>query len=198
MPLIHVVRHGRVDNRDPTQTDPPLSSRGLAQAAQLAALLQRRHAQPLPILSSPLLRCRQTIEPLARAWNAPLHIEPRLRELPGPDLSDFPRLPWLNTMVELRWSELLARTEALEPGYAQRLAQWRAGLHAALLACTQDTIACSHFVAINALALLPEADGAVSALDPGHVSISRFDSDGQQLRYLGTETIVDRAATPLR
>lgn len=67
--FLSVVRHGRtaynVDSRYLGALDPPLDEVGLAQAHALAGTLAPR---PDVLLSSPLLRARQTADVLASAW----------------------------------------------------------------------------------------------------------------------------------
>ncbi|MDP9464079.1 MAG: histidine phosphatase family protein, partial [Actinomycetota bacterium] len=66
MTRLYLVRHGRAAAGWNTDPDPRLDALGLDQATSVA----RRLAPlgPLPILSSPLLRCRQTAAPLAEIW----------------------------------------------------------------------------------------------------------------------------------
>ncbi len=51
--------------------DRPLSEEGMMQAKSLAPALQRRGVQPSLVLTSPLLRARQTAEGMLRHWNPP-------------------------------------------------------------------------------------------------------------------------------
>ena len=60
------------------QPDAPLTARGFAQARALASQLAPR--TPDLIVSSPFLRARQTVEPLAQTLATPIEIEPRLAE----------------------------------------------------------------------------------------------------------------------
>jgi broad specificity phosphatase PhoE len=76
-----LVRHARAAKR--TQwTGPawmrPLVESGDAQARSLATRLA--HAEPARLLSSPALRCRQTLAPLALALGLPIEIDERLAE----------------------------------------------------------------------------------------------------------------------
>lgn len=80
---LHLFRHGKVDvggrRRAYGHTDLPLSEAGRqtnAAAADFAAGLPR----PRGVLSSDLGRCRALAEPLAKALDVPLVLDPRLRE----------------------------------------------------------------------------------------------------------------------
>jgi probable phosphoglycerate mutase len=79
--LIFLVRHGETEGnaaRIVQRPDIPLSPRGIAQAERLARRLAREGVAR--ILSSDLLRARQTAEVLQRATGAPLAFEPLLHE----------------------------------------------------------------------------------------------------------------------
>ncbi|HEX5776589.1 MAG TPA: phosphoglycerate mutase family protein, partial [Caulobacteraceae bacterium] len=68
MARIYMIRHGR-----PASTwgggdlDPGLDEAGRTQAEQVAEALLAQPEPPHRIVSSPLRRCRETAEPLARA-----------------------------------------------------------------------------------------------------------------------------------
>ena len=76
------LRHGETDwnraHRTQGSTDIPLNETGLAQAHRAAAAL---HGQAIrQVISSPLIRARQTAEIVAATLDVPLRIEPDLRE----------------------------------------------------------------------------------------------------------------------
>jgi broad specificity phosphatase PhoE len=82
MPDRHVflLRHGRTAlnaaGRLRGHLDPPLDEVGQVQAYELAVALS--YLRPVRILSSPLLRARQTAEPLGRHTSVRVELEPRL------------------------------------------------------------------------------------------------------------------------
>jgi 8-oxo-(d)GTP phosphatase len=79
---VYLVRHAHAGDRSAWRGDDdrrPLSERGWRQAAGLVALLAPLPA-PVRILSSPSLRCVQTVEPLARAHGLPVETDERLLE----------------------------------------------------------------------------------------------------------------------
>lgn len=76
-----LIRHGlpeRVVNEDGTPADPPLSAKGHDQAARVARWLEGVSIDRL--YSSPLLRARETAQPLAALHGLPVEIEHRVRE----------------------------------------------------------------------------------------------------------------------
>jgi 8-oxo-dGTP diphosphatase len=85
MPLL-VVRHARAGRRSAYEGDDldrPLSPRGRAQAEGLVPLLA--DYQPRRILSSPALRCFETVLPLAGALDLAIESVGELGEGRGPD-----------------------------------------------------------------------------------------------------------------
>ena len=92
MSHIWAVRHARIEaaqglcyGHTDWQVDCDASSRHAAQIAQQLPLL--------PIVSSPLLRCRQLAQALADLTGQPLRTDPRLIEI---DFGDWEGLPWEN------------------------------------------------------------------------------------------------------
>ncbi len=76
-----LIRHGlpeRVVNEDGTPADPPLSAKGRDQAERVARWLEGVSIDRL--YSSPLLRARETAQPLAALRGLPVEIEPGVRE----------------------------------------------------------------------------------------------------------------------
>jgi probable phosphoglycerate mutase len=77
-----LVRHGlpvRIEREDEAPADPPLSTRGRDQAERLVHWLA---SEPVHALyTSPMRRARETAEPMARARDLELRVEPDLVEL---------------------------------------------------------------------------------------------------------------------
>ena len=85
MPLL-VVRHARAGRRSAyvgDDLDRPLSARGRAQAAGLVPLLS--DFRPRRILSSPAVRCFETVRPLAESLGLAIESVGELAEGHGPD-----------------------------------------------------------------------------------------------------------------
>ena len=78
---IYLVRHAKAGERrtwDGDDIDRPLSSAGWRQSAALAGRMARKN--PSVLLSSPYVRCVQTLEPLGLAIDMPVTLDKRLCE----------------------------------------------------------------------------------------------------------------------
>jgi probable phosphoglycerate mutase len=77
-----LVRHGlpvRLEREDEEPADPPLSAHGRDQAERLVRWLESESVHAL--YTSPMRRARETAEPMARARDLELRVEPDLVEL---------------------------------------------------------------------------------------------------------------------
>jgi phosphohistidine phosphatase SixA len=75
--LVFLVRHAHSDPGEPDELR-SLSARGREETAALAERLAAHSTPPRLVLSSPLLRARQTAEPVAQATGAELRVDERL------------------------------------------------------------------------------------------------------------------------
>lgn len=78
-----LIRHGQtawnLEGRYTGQSDIPLNDNGRSQAAALGQTLQA--TPPDILISSDLLRARQTAAPIAAVCHLPIHLDARLREI---------------------------------------------------------------------------------------------------------------------
>lgn len=84
--LVFLVRHGHADPGDPDDVR-ELSDRGRAEAEDVGRRLAAHASPPTLVLTSPLLRARQTAERIADAAGAELRADERLR--PGATAADL-------------------------------------------------------------------------------------------------------------
>lgn len=153
---LYLVRHGRAAAGWDDDPDPPLDPLGRRQAESVAVELAP--LGPLPVLVSPLRRCRETARPLAAAWAVEPAVEPAVAEIPSPEgVPMGERVGWLRRAMAGTWADL-----------GPRYTSFRDEVVARLVACSADTVVVSHFVAINA------AIGA--ALGDDRVVIDRVDN----------------------
>ncbi len=112
MSVIHLIRHGETDGNGSHyigRRDLPLNGQGLVQAADLA---DRLHALPIGrILSSPLQRALQTVEPLARRRGLVVEVDAALVEFDFGVLQDLPKS---ERALNLRKSHALVPVEGGE------------------------------------------------------------------------------------
>ncbi len=179
MPRLYLIRHGNIErSEDP---DPGLTDLGRKQAEHLAAALAPKG--PLPIVTSPFRRARETAAPLASLWGVAPRSEPRIGELPLPPNSPFRgHAEWLRYARARRWPEL---HESLQP--------WRDQVLEAIFEIESDAVVVSHFVAINVAVGHARGDDRVTCFEPENCSRTVLDSDGKDLRLVelgATETRV--------
>lgn len=84
--LLFLVRHAHSNPGDPDDLR-PLSARGREESRALAERLAAHPAPPRLVVSSPLLRARQTAEAIAATASAELRIDDRLA--PGTSADDL-------------------------------------------------------------------------------------------------------------
>lgn len=75
--LVYLCRHAKAAPGEPDAAR-ELAPEGIEQARALGELLAARDDAPVLVLSSPLVRARQTAEAIATATGAPLRTEERL------------------------------------------------------------------------------------------------------------------------
>ena len=74
---VFLVRHAKAAPGEPDELR-PLTAVGVEQARELAEQLAAHPQRPALVLTSPLLRARQTAEAIARATGAELRVDARL------------------------------------------------------------------------------------------------------------------------
>jgi broad specificity phosphatase PhoE len=168
MTLLYLVRHGRASAGWNTHADPGLDAVGQHQAAEVTARLAP--LGPMALVTSPLLRCRETAAGLEAAWGITAVVEPAVAEIPSPDGVEMAeRVEWLRLAMAGTWA-------ALGPRYCT----YRDSVVAALAALPTDTVVASHFIAINVAigAALGDDRLVIRSLDNCSVTVIEV-TDGQ-------------------
>jgi phosphohistidine phosphatase len=75
--VVFLVRHAHAEKGEPDESR-PLSERGRAEARLCAEALTARDDPPALVVTSPLLRARQTAEEIARAADVEVRVDERL------------------------------------------------------------------------------------------------------------------------
>ncbi|MEM6708351.1 MAG: histidine phosphatase family protein [Pseudomonadota bacterium] len=174
---LFLVRHGQAAAGFDSHRDPALDELGHQQAQENAEHLAERLA-PIPVLSSPIRRARETAAPLAARWQQDVLVSDAISEIPSPDPDLKARAAWLRDAMAGPWTALPE---------AQRI--FREQLIEFLASQTQDQVLFSHFVAINLAVGAATGDDRMVVFRPSHVSVTELIVDAGQLRLgrLGAE-----------
>ena len=180
MAKIYLVRHGKATAGWGMEKDPGLDDLGRAQAK--AAALVLAPLGPLPIITSPLTRTRETSSPLAKIWDIEPQIEKRVGEIRFPSGNQSDRVQWLHSIMGDKWSNL-------DPA----LKVWRRQVIAALYSCHADCVVFSHFIAINAAVGHATGDDRVVSFRPDNCSITIMETNGNSLFLIerGVEAVTE-------
>jgi broad specificity phosphatase PhoE len=167
---VYLVRHGRAAagwDRDP---DPDLDELGSAQAKAAAdRLAVLAVPDPLVVITSPLRRCRQTADVLCKRWSITPRVEEAIAEIPSPlGVAMVERVAWLRAAALGTWTDL-----------GEPYTTFRDGVVARIQAVDHDTVAFSHFVAINAVigACLGDDHLVIRRLDNCSITVVDVDVD---------------------
>src|SRR5262249_15981968 len=184
MPLLYIVRHGRVAVAPADADDPELSPEGQAQALTVAAELRARLRAGLPVITSPLRRCRETAAPLCALWKIQPTVEPRVAEVPGPPEAAMARTEWIRRSLLVDWPQLINLGQSLQQGYDATLVSWRAGVLQAIREYSRDVVIFSHFVPVNVLTGHATRSDRVACFLPDHTSVTVFETLGDGIRLV--------------
>ncbi|MEM6581729.1 MAG: histidine phosphatase family protein [Pseudomonadota bacterium] len=137
---IYLVRHGEAAATWAQSPDPGLSQLGHQQAHDVAqALAPKLDSIDVSLITSPMLRARETAQPLANHLQQDVAVLEAFREIQAPvPLADRQR--WLRAFMQQQWEE---QPEALHT--------WRDRAFEALLALSHSAVIFTHFLVINAL-----------------------------------------------
>lgn len=171
-----MIRHGEVAPSLEGDNDPGLSVRGIRQALALPATITDR---PDRLITSPLIRARETALPLAAAFDLERHVE-----------QDYAELPWREgqTAAE-RTRELTGALTMSWSDFDRQWREWRERLVERALSENGDIVIVSHYVAINVLVGYALSDDRAVIIRPANTSITEFHvmADGLKLVALAEE-----------
>ena len=172
MVRLYLVRHGKAAAGFGGAMDPGLDDTGQAQAAAAAKILAP--LGPLKILTSPLLRTRETAAPLAELWQRTPEVEEAVAEIPSPEgMTLEQRATWLRKLMAGSWRDVNLR-----------LGQWREAVIAALTSQREDCVIFSHYVAINVAAGAAAGDDRILVFSPDNCSVTVFETNNGALTLI--------------
>jgi 2,3-bisphosphoglycerate-dependent phosphoglycerate mutase len=163
MKEIFLVRHGEARVPWSAGQDAGLSERGHAQAAAVAAALASCDGHDL--ISSPLLRARETALPLSHVQRRQPQVDARFSEVPIEN-NVARRKAWLTEVAEGTWDDV-----------DQRINDWREAAWAALDELPRSTIIFTHFMLINALVTRATNDPRLVSFEPDYASVTTLTLD---------------------
>ncbi len=172
MTTIYLIRHGQAEAGWSTQRDPGLDDTGRQQASEAARAFAER--EPLPVITSPLRRARETAHEFEMIWRRPAVVDDRVAEIPSEGMTLAERGEWLKALRKRRWVELEDEV----------MASWRRAAIVSLLAITQDTIVVSHFMVINAVVSWATGDERVVCCQPMQGSRTTLERAGESFRVV--------------
>ena len=169
--MLYLVRHGRTlvngENRLQGRIDHSLDEVGRRQSIEIARALKNIDR----VISSPLLRCRQTASTFAKLRVLPVRVCAEVTEIPSPvGVEMSGRVDWLREVMKGRWSDL-----------DRNYLAFRDGLVEFVRAIEHDTVIFSHFVAINAVigALTNNDRLVIRSLDNCSLTLLECDAKGK-------------------
>ena len=178
MAKLYLVRHGKASAGWGMERDPGLDDLGRTQAR--AAAHRLAPLGPLPIVTSPLARTRETARPLAAIWGIKPQVERRVGEIRVPSGNHSNRIQWLQRIMGDKWSNL-------DPA----LKVWRQKVIEALCSHASDCVVFSHFIAINAAVGHATGDDLVVSFRPDNCSMTIMETRGNRLILIKRGTQAD-------
>ncbi|MCU1462712.1 MAG: hypothetical protein JWO37_2787 [Acidimicrobiales bacterium] len=180
-PRLILVRHGRAAAGFGDDLDPGLDEVGHAQARAAADGLAP--IGPVPILTSPLLRARETAAPLEARWGAVAKVEPAVGEIPSPTDDLVERARWLEGLLREHWRDV-----------DRSLRSWRASVVDFLTELADDTVVFTHFVVINVAVGSATEDDRIVCCHPANASRTVLTVDDGRLHLVA---LADEASTEI-
>jgi broad specificity phosphatase PhoE len=168
---LYLIRHGQPNAGFADAVDPGLDATGRRQAQTIAQELAS--LGPLPVLTSPLQRARETALPFETQWSVTARVEPRIAEIPSPSEDLRERTAWLRQALHGRWSDLSAEYQA-----------WREQVERCLVIQGTSTVITTHFVAINVAVGFATGDDRLVGFEPDHCSCTILEVRNGTLRLV--------------
>lgn len=166
MPRLYLVRHGRAAAGFGEDLDPGLDDHGKQQAHAMAERMAE--LGPLPMMTSPLRRTRETAAPLEQRWKVAALVDGGVAEIPSPSEDLAERAAWIRDALAKTWTEL-----------GPRYKSWRTMVTELLLRGREDMVVVTHFVAINAVIGVATNDDRVMCARVDNASVTIVDHDNK-------------------
>ena len=135
---IYLIRHGEAKSAWNEDPDPGLSDKGKMQAKELVSKILPEITNETRLISSPLLRARETYLPLESKIQSIAEINLNFAEIPSPGIALKERKEWLRKIFDMNIVDL---------GQPQK--EWRNKIIECFKLIKSDTLIFSHFMVIN-------------------------------------------------
>jgi len=169
---IYLIRHGQAEHSWQEADNPGLSERGHQQAAATARQLALIIEPEVQLISSPMVRARETAQPLAASLGTTVSIIEEFREIPTPvPLAE--RQGWLKSIARHAWSEQEEMVRA-----------WHQGLLQELRLIRQPAVVFTHFMVLNAIVGALTGDDRVVCYLPDNASVTTVQWTEQTLQLV--------------
>ena len=119
---------------------------------------------PLPIVTSPMRRARETAAPLEERWGVTARVEPAVGEIPSPTENLVERAAWLRAIMRLPWED-----------WPPPLEEWRESVAETVRSIGEDAVVVTHFVAITVVARR-------RGFSPDYCSRTMVETEGRRIR----------------
>jgi broad specificity phosphatase PhoE len=179
MPTLYLIRHAKPAASWGEDPDPGLDATGAEQARSTAEGLAKLSAA-LPILTSPMRRCRETAQPLESHWSSSAALFPAVAEIPSPPLALDERHKWLVQAMSGTWRRLQDTAPPKSPDFLT----WRTDMLEAVLRIPEDAVIFTHFIAINAIVGAATGSDDVVCFRPDHASVTVASTDSRAFRII--------------
>ncbi len=176
---IYLIRHGEAAQAWDEAPDPVLSTNGQHQAVALAnEYLPIVIGADFQLVSSPLLRAKQTAFPFQLAFGNAATINRNIAEIPSPGIALKDRRNWLKALFTKKINEL-----------EQPQLDWRNNIIESISNIEKNTLIFSHFMTINAIVGWIRGNEQVVSYYPNYCSITKIEKIGNQftIKSLGEE-----------
>lgn len=170
---IFLVRHGEAAQSWGEAKDPGLSDLGKQQAEQTAQELLPLLGKDVDLISSPLLRARETAIPLGRMLgDIDVAIDASYSEIPSPaPLAS--RQDWLREFMTQQWD--------IQP---ESLAVWRSRMIEKLLVLENTSVIFTHFLVLNTVVGSIQGKPETLCFWPDNASVVRLKHCGSRLELV--------------
>ena len=179
---IYFIRHGEAKASWEEDPDPGLSKKGKSQSELLVNEILNDLPSNLDVISSPLLRARETALPLQNKLGTQVEVSNTYTEIPSPGILLSERKEWLRKIFNAKVSELQ------EPQI-----KWRKNIITSLQLIKKDSIVFSHFMVINSVVGWINDSKKVVSFHPDNCSITKIES--KEGKFIATKLGKDFATT---